>query len=259
LTVELEDGSVVPAGMALMNKDVLRIALVEGDGEGAYPVGFYTDDFGRFIDDDNDYFQSLVLGNGGEFPDGMEDSVRRAIVFWTDSDVEFVSIDDDPDINVFAFETDGNLPVISLGRASFPDNNSDNDRYASYGGDVAYVGINVGLIGLPGYSDVVLNGGSFNDAIEDFLKHEFGHNFGVIHPRDAGEDLRANMDAGKEANKDIQSVCTGVDIDDLQAYFINATMSVDSSAPNEVRRMSEYDSRAIDYLKTGVPPNAVKP
>ena len=244
LTVELDDGGIVPAGMPLLSKNVLRIAIVEGDVNGAYPEGFVNDDFSAFLDDGRGYFESLVMGNGGAFPDGIENSVRRSIGYWYDGEVQFVSSDDDPDISIFAFETDGDLPVISMGKASFPANNHDNENYASYGGDQAYVAINVGLIGLADYSDVVMNGGSFNDAIEDFLRHEFGHTFAVLHPHEAGEEVKADSDR----------LCSDVEIDALQQYFANAIMSVDSASPDEVRAESEYDAGVRDYIQRGVAP-----
>lgn len=102
---ELPDGKEVPAGIELMSKDVIRIALVESDNNGSFPEGFVSEQFltefdqGPLYDAINQPAQFSV----SEF----REITRSAVGYWIDAEIEFVNYAENPDISIFAFKGNG--------------------------------------------------------------------------------------------------------------------------------------------------------
>lgn len=192
--VLLNDG--LPAGFELMQKDVVRIALIDTDASGAFPDDF-VNRFRPLLGQSEvlDAFTPALDSPHG-LPKGMRDIVRDAFSHWHSGHVVFVSPRENADITVFGFSKDALERFVDdpertkvAGFATLPPNDHTNN--AVLGGGDPIIHYNVGqLVGInidffdghtPSIGHFI---GSFDEdgaaSLNRWLKHEFGHSFGLL-------------------------------------------------------------------------------
>ncbi len=196
----------VPAGRKLMHQPTLKIALVEERyWIDVADYKFFKRDFPAALITDE--IQHVIKGEKpASFPAHMPEMVKTALKPWYQGSVEFVSLDDHPDIRIVAYEKvitdlDERAVGVTSGFASMPENDNgffgrkelfmflniaENTIQARlpknvasvFGGDNYYV---VDLTPCEQSGDCE----KINVRMTRVMSHEFGHNFGIDHPDDA--------------------------------------------------------------------------
>jgi len=231
VTVELDDGTHVPAGHKLMLKDVVRVALIDTDKDGKLPAQFY-----KFVKSelDNEHYQDELeyLERPHSLPLRAKGAVRDAIGHWQDSQIEFVAFDDNPDIAMFFYEQNTLMRDDSYGFATFPEN--DHGLVKDHVAAVPIIGV--------GISDYFLERvwNFMSGERVNTIAHEYGHAaLGIMHPRIAEQSLKKYM----EAHGDL--VCSEHDLAELRK---NAQDSVMEN-PRKKGRSSAFDEGVSRLLK----------
>ncbi len=215
--VLMKDGK--PAGMELMNKDVIRVAIAS------------PEHFQRFqslmlqsinLEDKLEYYDATI-----DFPDNIQELTSEAFAFWYSGKVEFVEFDDKPDLRIFAFDKEGAF-------GSFPVNTD----LPSIGASEAIIGI-----GLQSYPT--------DQSIMGVIRHEIGHAlFGVDHPHDAirlsSESWADSRFGGQKVREEFAAKCN-----DLSQEAVTNWEGVMSYGPDGE---NDYDRGARDFVRTGIAP-----
>lgn len=185
--VLMKDGQ--PAGVVLMQKDTLRVAFIQKNENGG---GVKPDSLSPDLIEYLNLTGRLNLLFQIDRPQGDYD-IKTAFVegvsYWYDGAVEFVSPHEKPDLQVMLFAGGMDMPY---GFSSFPSNDHP-DAYP-YNGDSAIMGINVlraenpdffyeSLLGKGAKSEY--SGETTQEVVTKIVRHEFGHNLGILHPEQA--------------------------------------------------------------------------
>lgn len=214
--VLMKDGK--PAGMALMNKPVLRIALVEVGENGKLPHNFLTFSEGAWSEESK-YFNKASI-----FTQLQKNTMKRGIEFWYKGKMEFVPFDEDSDISIFAFK-DSNWG--NGGLSTLPENDlvpSGTDGVS----DKRIIGIN---------SDIHIS------IFSRYLQHEFGHSIGILHPPNALDVY--------EYKQTEEGLCSEDDKNKIRDINGPGIMAYGDQLQNW------YDRGARDFVRTGIPPKPV--
>lgn len=215
----------VPAGMEMINRDVIRVAIAQAGGHEDSPNSLKSL-MGQSInlEDKSEFYTTPV-----DFPENIEELTREAFSFWFEGEIEFVGYDEGPDLRMFAFDTDGAF-------GSFPVNTDQPDIGASK----AIIGI-----GLQSYPT--------DEKLVGVIRHESGHSsFGVDHGHDGIEDSKASYAKLVFKTEDFLAhylaACEGVSEDDVRNK-----VGVMSYGPDGV---GDYDVGAKEFVQTGILPNS---
>lgn len=219
--VLMKDGK--PAGMKMMNRDVIRISIAKAGENESSPHSFQTLMKQSInLEDKIEFYTSPT-----DFPDNIEELTREALGFWFDGEVEFVGYDEGPDVRIFAFDAEGAF-------GSFPEND-DSPRISA---EHALIGV-----GLKSYPT--------DDKLMGVIRHEAGHAlFGVDHAHDGIRDSKASY--AKLAFR----------TDDFLAHYLEVCEGVsEERVRNEVGVMSYgpdgingYDRGTKELVQTGILP-----
>ena len=169
----------IPVASGILNKPELKIAFVEGDGEGNFPKGLFTEKLPYLWRTD----QTV-----GKFNDNIdfEQLSRDALSYWYTGELSFVSTDQNPDLYIYAY-TDS----IVNGIATVPINDDPEMQHVQY--YVSLLGLNM--------DDFVEKRPRTEQELLDTYRHEFGHSLGIIHPETAFRALREQGNTICESSK----------------------------------------------------------
>lgn len=230
----LEDGTEVPAGHELMNKDTLRIALVEADDTGRFPASFDAGGIDVAIEEKLIPLKQHFNIGPTQFPATIRDIVTRAITDqWFEGEIEFVSLSENPDLQIAAFNS---AMLSGLGTHPPADETMLPDELAAHDN-----------ITIPRIPTMLLSIDTDNlpwsrqpqeTVLYETVSHEFGHNLGVFHPFSAVERV-IDTKTGD---------CTLREVVELQNPDNPGIMSY---GPEQE---TWYDVGTRDFVKTGQPP-----
>lgn len=160
-----------PAGADLMKQDVIKVSLVSLETDPELRKAFF------------DMAKDVLVGkyshaaeNLHTFPEDIEDIVRESTGYWYEGKIEFVSETENPDLRIFPYQMPRQGLAYPPGFATYPLN--DHPEASQFSSDVR-------LMGIATYNP--LFGGAFvgREELSGIIKHEFGHNLGVLHPEAA--------------------------------------------------------------------------
>lgn len=221
-----------PAGRALMSRPVLRVALVEN----AFPPELMTEEFVQYLSGRSDN-----LGQPDAFPDGIEDAVRKAIGFWHEGDIEFVSLSDNPDIRLVAY----NGPDHIGGFATYPLNDDvdldEEGRNRSLGFKDPLIAIDMRTARF--VAEYGASGATVLQIVESTIRHEFGHNLGIRHPELVMGDL----------NRQSPEACSSSDLKTLRPEFEKSHMAAVSAGPTEGSESDELLRQTLRGASPALP------
>lgn len=225
----LPDGTKVPAGMGMMNKELLRIAIVEADENGNIPDGFVTEELqeyymGRGKEELIDYFSRFTIP--------MEGIITKALSRWTNAEIEFVDYTDEPDVSIFPY-TPRNPFDTSAGVATVPVN--DDDMSGTRNAVIAINTERYSKAELVAIFEAVtgeeLSNSDKNKIPEtkpyemlllETLEHEIGHAvFGILHPHSSngsGAIDRVIYEAENPCNAEEVAELAGSQNPDIMSY-----------------------------------------
>ncbi|MGH1404364.1 MAG: hypothetical protein ACRBDL_08970 [Alphaproteobacteria bacterium] len=204
-----------PAGKSLMALPTMKIAVIQNE----FPPELMTDELKAFIEQGG-----WDIGNPDSFPSGIENSIRKAVGFWYQGNIDFVPIDQNPDLKIFAFDGHSHIG----GFASFPINDSDEldrlGRRAHAGLDEPVIGIDMGAQRFA-QKYTVTQKFSLLEKIQDTITHEFGHNIGILHTNKTSMKVQEHSSESC-AQKDITAL-----IDQFQkSHMINISSGISESS-----------------------------
>ncbi len=263
----------VPAGRKLMHQPTLKIALVEERYwidvadykffKRDFPTALMTDEIQHAMKDKE-------VTESASFPADMPEMVKTALKPWYQGSVEFVSLDDQPDIRIVAYKkvvTDlGERAVMGAtsGFASMPENDN-----GFFGRKEPFMFLNTAentiQARLPKNSASVFGGDDYyvvdptpceqrgdcekvNVRMTRVMSHEFGHNFGIDHPDDAIARVR----------KEAPQACSYKDRNIYyNAYKLSIMTREGDGSPSDydryVKRVINGDSDPVVKLSYSVP------
>lgn len=199
-----------PAGRTLMSRPALKIALVEN----VFPPELLTEELSRYLDGSGNR-----LGQPDAFPAGIEDAVRRAIGFWYEGDIEFVSLNDSPDLRLVAYSGPDHIG----GFATYPLNDDidldESGRNRSLGIKDPMIAIDMRTARF--VAEYGTSSATLLQGIESVVRHEFGHSLGLRHPELIMGDLA----------KQEPAACNAADLSALKPEFERSHMAAVSAGP----------------------------
>lgn len=167
LTRTLDDNSVVPAAMDLINRDTLRVVIIRPDENGYLPPEMVTEQFENFMRYNG--MEELLEGNASPLEtsqtptEQLQQTIRQGIGEYYNGTVEFTDSFEQADIVVFGYDLPEDVGHSGVDSYPIHDNSSDQGYYL----DKSFIGINNPLeYGIPPQT----------------ISHEFGHNLGFVHP-----------------------------------------------------------------------------
>lgn len=154
-----------PAGHQLLSKPVLRVALVEAGNDGEYPKGALTPEIlnyysGKKPKPEDSNFIGL---KAYRFSTNQRADIVKGLKFWGYSKIEFVDLNNNPDVKVFAYAKPEDS-WAEAGFASLPAN--DTLFTAPLSTPVLFLNVTPGDVLSP---------------LPVVTAHEFGHNLGIHH------------------------------------------------------------------------------
>lgn len=223
-----------PAGRALMEQPVLRVALIEN----TFPAELMTEDFSAYLER-----SGSRLGQPDAFPAGIEEAARRAIGYWHEGEVQFVSLNENPDIRLVAY----NGPDRIGGFATYPLNDDIDLNETGYNRSLGFKDpvIAIDMRTARFVTEYGSSGATLLQGIESVIRHEFGHSLGLRHPELIMGDLLRQEPA----------VCSPSDVSTLKPVFEKSHMAAVSAGPTEG---SEADTLLRQTVR-GANPNPATP
>jgi len=210
-----------PAGKSLMTLPVMRVAIIQNE----FPPELMTEEFKKHV-------ENFKFDTPDSFPPGIEDAVERALGFWYKGDIEFVDIKENPDFRIVAFSGSG-----TIGGFSSSPLNDNVDHMKSFLKDPA-IGIDMTSQRFSQkYSTKVF---TLLENVEDTIRHEFGHSFGVLHTNETLYEIENSE----------PSNCKGKEFDSLSKAFTNSIMAPISSGISEG---SQLDGLLQNTIQHGIP------
>ncbi len=199
-----------PAGRALMERPVLRVALIEN----TFPAELMTEEFSAYLKG-----VGSKLGQPDAFPAGIEDAARRAIGYWHEGEVQFVSLNENPDIRLVAY----NGPDRIGGFATYPLNDDIDLNETGYNRSLGFKDpvIAIDMQTARFVTEYGTSGATLLQGIESVIRHEFGHSLGLRHPELIMGDLMRQEPVA----------CSTADLSTLKPAFEQSHMAAVSAGP----------------------------
>jgi len=195
-----------PAGNKLMELPTMRIAIIQNE----FPPELMTDAFKK-------HTENFDFDSPDAFPDGTEAAVRRALGYWYTGKVEFVKNDQNPDMRIAAYKGSGTIG----GFASFPPNDRERENLEGQFESFEYPVMGIEMRSMRFAAKYSITGTSLLEGIEDTIRHEFGHSFGILHTTDILYDIKQSE----------QRTCNEKDIKTLSEEFSKSVMQPVSAEP----------------------------
>ncbi len=154
--VLMKDGKPAAAEF-LKDKETLRVAIIELGEDNRFPQDFVN----TFTTILHEQHHKDTLNNPASLPSNIEEIVRDALSDWFVGEIEFVSRADNPDIQIYGFESN----FFMNGLSTSPLN--DDPEHTSFGSEKRLIGVSTGVWEY--------------DFFRTTISHEFGHNLGILH------------------------------------------------------------------------------
>lgn len=232
LTRTLDDNTVVPAAMDLMNQETIKVLIVRPDENGHLPPEMVTEQFRNFMQYNG--MTELLDGNASPLEESetpsteLQNTISQGIKEYYDGNVEFTQSYEEADVVVFGYDLPDSVGYSGVGSYPIHDNSADQGYYL----DKSFIGINRPIE---------------NGINPITIAHEFGHNLGFVHPFETILHATPNGDYS-QCSVDEFVALTDTNNDGIMNY-------------GGVQR-DWFDDNAETYVRTGeLPPaaNTIKP